>query len=73
MVFQDIKFSMPFSASGEPTTTVEDLQDLLDFEKSNPGQVRTKFDLNCASVARFAPCYFVMHGTLFYVNEFMIH
>jgi len=39
MVLQDIKFSMPFSASGEPTTTVEDLQDLLDFEKSNPGQV----------------------------------
>lgn len=40
MVFQDIKFSMPFSVSGEPTTTVEDLQDLLDFEKSNPGQTR---------------------------------
>ncbi|KAG0618416.1 hypothetical protein M758_4G062500 [Ceratodon purpureus] len=36
----DIKFSMPFSASGEPTTTVEDLQDLLEFEKSNPGQTR---------------------------------
>lgn len=31
---------MPFSASGEPTTTTEDLQDLLEFEKSNPGQVR---------------------------------
>lgn len=41
MVLQDIKFSMPFSVSGPPTTTVEDLQDLLEFEKSNPGQVGT--------------------------------
>ncbi|XP_024366090.1 uncharacterized protein [Physcomitrium patens] len=36
----DVKFSMPFSTSGDPTTTVEDLQDLLEFEKSNPGQTR---------------------------------
>ncbi|KAG0630262.1 hypothetical protein M758_1G166000 [Ceratodon purpureus] len=36
----DIKFTMPFNASGPPTTTVEDLQDLLEFEKSNPGQTR---------------------------------
>ncbi|XP_073389858.1 uncharacterized protein [Physcomitrium patens] len=36
----DVKFSMPFNASGEPTTTGEDLQDLFEFEKSNPDQTR---------------------------------
>ena len=36
---QDIKFSMPFGNKEEATTTLEDLRDLSEFEKSNPGQV----------------------------------
>lgn len=69
---------MPYSASGEPTTTVEDLQDLLDFEKSNPGQVRTgqKLDLNCLRVEKFALCYLsCMVSLVFFnvnLNEFML-
>lgn len=37
---------MPFNASGEPTTTGEDLQDLFEFEKSNPDQVGKEHDFD---------------------------
>jgi len=37
---QDIMFSMPFANSEASTITPEDLRELSEFEKSNPGQTR---------------------------------
>jgi hypothetical protein len=40
MALQDIMFSMPFANSEASTITPEDLRELSEFEKSNPGQTR---------------------------------
>jgi hypothetical protein len=42
MVLQDIMFSMPFANSEASTITPEDLRELSEFEKSNPGQVSSQ-------------------------------